>query len=463
MIVINEDWLSEDGTVSAKLLVRCIELHMLSTSRLKKLKAYYDGEHDIKKREMTTGLPNNKLVCNHAQYISDMTVGYVFGAPVQYSNADVLMDRFTVIDEDSHNNELANDISVFGHGLELVYMSDEEGTDIKLASLDPLSNFVVCDDTVEHNPLFAVGYDQIYDIDGNITGWKVTVIDKQFKYYYEGDALTADKLLLSDDIQEHFFVDVPVIEYDNNKAASGDFEVVLSLIDAYNVLQSDRVNDKEQLVDAFLAITGMRFGDTEEEAVKTTKKLREMKILELDEGGKAEWLVKNLNETEIEVLKKSLKDDIHEFSKVPCLTDENFVGNASGVAMKYKLLGFELLGKTKERYFKKGLRKRLELINAVYSVKNKSFDLGEVDITMKRSLPVDEQTLAQIAQATDGFISWETRLQAFNPELDVEEERKRLLEEKTEAAKVQQKAFGSYGFDGSDDQLDKEDETDGED
>ena len=57
------------------------------------------------------------------------------------------------------------------------------------------------------------------------------------------------------------------------------------------------------------------------------------------------------------MLKKAIKDDIHEFSKVPCLTDENFVGNASGVAMKYKLLGFEGLGKTKERYFKRGLRK----------------------------------------------------------------------------------------------------------
>ena len=458
MVTINKDWI-EGGVISTKLLVRCIEIHNADIERLRTLKRYYDGEHDIINRSMTDGLPNNKLVCNHAQYISDMAVGYVFGVPVQYSNVDTLADRFTVIDEDSHNNELANDISIYGHGLELSYMSNEKDTDIRLATLSPLNNFLVCDDTVEHNPLFAVGYNKILDIDGKDNGWKVTVIDKRYEYVYTGAELTRGALKPTNENKEHFFGDVPVIEYDNNKGRTGDFEGVVSLIDAYNVLQSDRVNDKEQLVDAILAVYGMSFGDSLTEKSSTIKLLKELKILEMpEEGSKAEYLVKNLTESEVEVLKKSLKDDIHEFSMVPCLTDENFVGNASGVAMKYKLLGLEQLGKTKERYFKRGLRKRLELINNIYSKKGRAFSLSEADITMKRSLPVDDELLARIAQETDGFISWETRVQDYNPELDIEEERKRLLEEKKEAAKVQQEAFGTYGFDGSGEKVDEEEE-----
>ena len=65
---------------------------------------------------------------------------------------------------------------------------------------------------------------------------------------------------------------------------------------------------------------------------------------------------------------------------------------------------------------------------------------------MKRSLPVDDELLAKIAQLTDGFISWETRVKNFNPELDVEEEKKRLDEEKKANIEKQQQAFGSYDF-----------------
>lgn len=456
--------MNADGSVPDKLLHVCIVEHGKQIARLKKLFDYYDGQHEINNRTMTEGLPNNKLVCNHAQYISDMATGYVFGVPVQYggdeTQVEELNDHYTDIDEDSHNNELGLDMSIYGHALEIIYMGTEESPRESIACYSPLNSFLVCDDTVENVPMFAVTYYQKRDIDGKAQGYDVTVITDKHQYDYTANDLSAETFALEGKPIEHYFGGVPVIEYKNNKFAKGDFETVLTLIDAYNVLQSDRINDKQQLVDAILAVYGMSFGDTEEEMTKTAKFLRDQKILEIPgEGAKAEWLIKNLSESEVEVLKKSLKDDIHEFSKVPCLTDENFVGNASGVAMKYKLLGLEQLGKTKERYFKQGLRKRLQLTSNVLSIKAKQLDVSKIDITMKRSLPVDDELLAKIAQETDGLISWETRVKNYNPELDVNEERKRLLEEKKEAAKIQQEAFGSYGFGGED----KEENKDGKD
>ena len=71
---------------------------------------------------------------------------------------------------------------------------------------------------------------------------------------------------------------------------------------------------------------------------------------------------------------------------------------------------------------------------------------------MKRSLPVDDELLARIAQETDGFISWETRIKRFDEEIDIDEERKRLEEEKRKNIEEQQKMFGSYDF--KDNQLD---------
>ena len=477
-IIIDKTLLETDGTPSSKLMMKCIEQHQKLIEKYKKMNDYYDGEHEIVNRSLSnSSLPNNKLVCNHAEYITDMAVGYVFGYPINYSSnskkveekskntikdkiknmfkkstesvssnspIDELNDIFTEIDEDSHNNELALDISINGLGYELIYMNAEAVPYPELAVLDPMETFLVVDNTVKHNPLFAVHYYPKNDIDGKVEAYYVELYLTDKKIVYKFKDLKSTTYEGTPEEEEHYFDGIPVIEYKNNKKCKGDFEGVISLIDAYNLLQSDRVNDKEQLVDALLAVMGASFGDNEKEMTETAKLLKAMKILELPEGGDAKWLVKNLNETEIEVLKTSLKDDIHEFSKVPCLTDKNFIGNASGVAMKYKLLGFEQLGKTKERYFKKGLRQRFKLISNIENIRAKNIDPASIDIVMKRSLPVDDELLARIAKETEGFISWETRLSRFDAELDPEKEKQLLEEEKKKNVEMQRAAFGNY-------------------
>lgn len=447
-IIKDRELLNTDGSIPIILIAKCLEEHQKMVERYKKLYNYYDGEHEIKNRTFSNSqLPNNKLVCNHAEYITDMAVGYVFGTPISYSGAgaDELNGIFTEIDEDSHNNELALDQSIFGVGYELVYMNDKDIPYPELATVSPLNGFLVVDSTVRHEPMFAVTLFEKRDIEDTAIGYEVTVythtevIKYFFKHLTDNTATETERYL-------HYFNEIQIIEYKNKKTLKGDFEGVISLIDAYNLLQSDRVNDKEQLIDALLAVKGASFGDTEEEMTQTAKFLKENKILELPDSGDAKWLIKNLNETEIEILKKALKDDIHEFSKVPCLTDENFVGNASGVAMKYKLLGFEQLAKTKERYFKQGLRQRLKLMSNIENIRSKNINPKDIDIVMKRSLPVDDEMLARIAQETEGFISWETRLKRFDEEIDVDEEKKKLDEENSNKIKRQQEMFGSYDF-----------------
>lgn len=436
--------LNEDGSVPIELLVKCIDNHKAMLDRYNKLSDYYEGKHEILNRVFDNPkIPNNKLICNHAEYITDIAVGYVFGSPITYTGAgsEELNKIFTEIDEDSHNNELAIDISIIGLGYELLYMNDDDVPYPELAVSSPFNTFLVCDTTVKHKPMFAVTYYEKLDINDNLQGYDVNVYtDKETIHYFFKDL--SSKAPEEKEREEHYFNGVPIIEYKNNKKIKGDFEGVISLIDAYNKLQSDRVNDKEQLVDAFLIIVGQSLGDSREEVSETVKYLMENKIIELDENGDAKWLVKQLNEEQTEVLKKAIKDDIHEFSKVPCLTDENFVGNSSGVAMKYKLIGFEGLGKTKERYFKKGLRQRLKLMSNIENIRSKNIDSTNIDISMKRSLPVDDELMARIAQETDGFISWETRVKRFDGEIDVKEERKRLDAEKKKNIEQQRKAFG---------------------
>lgn len=448
MILKDRGLLNEDGSIPVELICRCIQEHEDQALRLSKLNKYVDGDHDILHRKMPDNTSNVKLVANHAEYITSIATGYVHGAAVSYTGPGTgdILTLFTRIEEDAHNADLGTDISTFGRAYELLYMNVDDSPYPELAVLSPRTTNVVKDTTVRHDTIFAFNYIPKYSLENVLVSYLVYVYDSEWIITYETKNLYSAQGYMEIGREEHYFGDCPVTEYSNNKKQRGDFEGVITLIDAYNLLQSDRVNDKEALADALLAIENSSLGDDPDERSETAEFIKKERILELPEGGKAYWLTKTLNESQVEVLKKAIKDDIHEFSKVPCLTDENFVGNSSGIAMKYKLFGLEQLGKTKELYFKRGLRQRLKMICNIFYIMGHFIDYKEIGIMMKRSLPVDEETMARIARETEGFISWETRLKRYDPELDPEFEREKLAEERQAAAEAEAKAFGSYDF-----------------
>lgn len=243
---------------------------------------------------------------------------------------------------------------------------------------------------------------------------------------------------------DHYYKTVPVVEFWNNKEQQGDFEQQLSLINAYNTLGSDRMNDKEQFVDSILKLIGASLGDTEEDAGRTIRMLKKYKVLELPAGvdADASWLTKTLNEADTEVLRNALKSDIHEFSMVPNLTDEKFAGNVSGEAMKYKLFGLEKLAETKERYFVQGLRERLKLFANILQVKAQAVAINDVEITMTRSLPSNDTETALLISQLSGHVSNETLISQLSFVKDPVAENEKVMAEKAQALKDQQAAFG---------------------
>ncbi|MEG0450452.1 MAG: phage portal protein [Lysinibacillus sp.] len=443
MAIIRDRDLIENG-IPVELIASCIKEHQEGIIRLNKLDEYYQGKHAILERpsDEDKGLPNNKLVANHAKYITDIATGYVFGKPIKYEGEqiDAITEAYKAIDIVSHDSELAKDLSVFGQGLELYFMSSDEEPIPKVSVIDPRQIFLVVDDTVEYKSMFGVHYYEKRDIDNEVIGFKVFVYSDTnvMEYFIEK---VDSKDFAEIETNPHYWGAVPIIEFLNNEEEQGDFEQQISLIDAYNLLQSDRVNDKEQLVDALLKVVGVSFGDDEEEQSATARMLKKHKILELPIGADADWLIKQLNEAQVEILKDAIKTDIHEFSLVPNLTDENFASNSSGVAMKYKLFGLEQLAVIKERYFVQGLRKRLKLFANILTVKAKAVEVAGVLITMIRNLPENEATLQELSQL--GIeVSNETLLAQLPFDIDVKDEMTRVELQREVRTKQQQSAFG---------------------
>ena len=431
--------LMPDGIPTPEILEYCIQQHQGTLARLNKLSDYYDGKQDISNRTFgNPNIPNHKIVANHAKYIVDIATGFLVGNPIAYSGSQVdkILDEYSRMDIVSHDTELEKDLSVFGIGYELMYLApiDEGDTEIRIKSIDPRGIFVVTDDTVDKNPLFGVHYQQRFKLDGSLNYYLINVYtaDKIFTYHAKG--LSKGQMTLFEE-SEHYFGAVPVVEYRNNEERQGDFEQQISQFDAYNLLQSDRINESEQRVNSILFIKGFTLGEdnlTHDSIIETTEKDSDLK-----------WLIKEIKEADNEVLRKSLLDDIHKFSYIPSMTDEHFAGNVSGEAMKYKLFGLLQLLSIKTRYMSKSLRKRLELMRNILNTKGSNIDISDVKITFKPNLPINTNDLASIINQLKGILPLETLI-GWLPDIDdPAEQLQKLEEEQSKSIQNQQQALGN--------------------
>ena len=431
--------LMQDGIPTPEILEYCIKQHQGTLARLNKLSDYYDGKQDISNRTFgNPNIPNHKIVANHAKYIVDIATGFLVGNPIAYSGSQVdkILDEYSRMDIISHDTELEKDLSVFGIGYELMYLApvDEGDTEIRIKSIDPRGIFVVTDDTVDKNPLFGVHYQQRFKLDGSLNYYLINVYteDKIFTYHAKG--LSKGQMTLFEE-SEHYFGSVPVVEYRNNEERQGDFEQQISQFDAYNLLQSDRINESEQRVNSILFIKGFTLGEdnlTHDSIIETTEKDSDLK-----------WLIKEIKEADNEVLRKALLDDIHKFSYIPSMTDEHFAGNVSGEAMKYKLFGLLQLLSIKTRYISKSLRKRLELMRNILNTKGSNIDISDIKITFKPNLPINTNDLASIINQLKGILPLETLI-GWLPDIDdPAEQLQKLEEEQSKSIQNQQQALGN--------------------
>ena len=101
-------------------------------------------------------------------------------------------------------------------------MNNEEVPYPELAVVSPLNLFLVVDSTVKHKSMFGVTHYLKYDIDNTLKGYDVNVYtDRGITHYFFTD-LTSESSSI-DEPEEHYFKDVPLIEYKNNKKLKGDF------------------------------------------------------------------------------------------------------------------------------------------------------------------------------------------------------------------------------------------------
>ena len=393
--------------------------------RLIRLKNYYGGVHAITAGAKEPGKPDHRLVNNFCKNITDSTVGYFMGKPVTYSSQDgalleAVQELYAYNDEEYVNSRLSRDLSVFGCAYELLYYDGDHC--IRFVPLDPTGVIPVYADTPDGELLTVIRFLPEEAEDGEEV-YTVEVYDEEFVWYYRY-SVTTDGMEMTRKMP-HYFGQVPINPYRNNTDATGDFEPVLSLVDAYNVLQSESVNDFSLFADSYLAISGM--GGTDASDLEA---LRRNRVLLLDEGGDAKWLTKTVNDTYVENLKDRIAKDIYRFSGSVDMSDGSLGGqDPSGVAMRFRLLNFENRVSVTERHFKRGLQRRLELICAFWLLLGAAYDYRRVTVAFRRNLPESPAEDASYLEKLAAIVSRKTLLEHVPFVEDVNGELDRLKEE----------------------------------
>lgn len=414
--------------------------HRMHTApKLNKLKRYYLGQHDILSQAKASGKPDNRIACNFCRTITDSTVGYFMGKPVTYASASGdnmrLENEVTRISE--YNDDqyvcgaIARDLSIFGIACELLWF--DEDMQIRFSSVDPIQTIPVFGDDIDKNIIYALrtfkredfietnGLTSLHEQSSCREVSVIEIYDDTHVYEY----IEKPDMLELVSSREHGFSQVPVNFYFNNSDSKGDFEDVISLIDAYNKIYSESVNDFELFADSYLVISGMG-GTTPEDIAR----MRNDRVLLLDDGGAAEWLVKNAGDGRVEKLMEATSRDIFRISSSVDMSDDSFAdSSASGISLRYKLLSFENRVAVTERYFKKGLQRRWELICELLNKLGENYDWRDIKIMFTRNLPFSITDTAETVKALDGVISTRTKLEQLPFVEHVEEEIKRLKEE----------------------------------
>ena len=377
---------------------------------------YYRGEQSVDKGETVRGRPDNRLRAPFPRYITEVHTGYFLGLPPTVAYGGAAGARYAALSRELDLPhlyfDLGRDLSICGAGFALVWA---ERGGVKVCRCDPCGCFAIRSGDAGAPLLAAV---RLFASGRGGTRGVLYTAERLVPFVWDGTGVTLGAA------EENLLHTIPLLPFYNNCQGVGDFAMVTGLVDAYNVLLSGALDDMQSVANAFLALYGMQ-GTTQRDIEQANRS----RILSLSEGGRAEFVVKNLNHEALGQLEVNLRRSILQLSMTPDLCDEHFAGNSSGVALQYKLWGIEQVRAAKERTFTDGLRALLAVLTEGEHLLGRSVDLTGGEVTFYKNLPQDNAALAETLISLSPLLSRQTILENLPWVADAQEELRRRAAE----------------------------------
>lgn len=397
-----------DEKVISKILTDKFSIHEANVEEYNYLYNYYKGNQTILGKTKTVRENiNHKVLENNAYYMVEFKKGYVFGEPIQYvqrgdaANDEILMLNSYMLAEDKQtkDSDLAEWLYISGVAPRMV-LSEKENEDspFSLYNLDPRQAFVVYNNGLGNKPLFGVTY---FETD---EGKKVgSVYTKDTVYKIVGDNAKFEVKKEGKHIQKG----IPILEYTLNKSRLGIIEVVLSLLDTLNEIDSSDMDAIDQFVQSLVVFVN---NDVDAETFKELMELGAVKVKTENPSTPADvkLLTNDLSHADTKVYYDRIYNQMLTIVGIPSKNDKASGGDTG----QARLLGegwtmADERAKQDENSFKRTAREELKTILDICKRSTasgiKKLTLKDIDIKFTRNktdnMLVKAQSLLNLKQA----------------------------------------------------------------
>ena len=413
----------------------------------------YLGKHDILSNPATqTGL-NNKLVANLTKYIVDTYNGYFLGIPPKITldegdENDKFQQWLTNVSFVDKLAEISKQADVYGRSYGFLYQKENANTGFTYVS--PSKSFMIYDDTVEHAPLAFVRYEYLAN---------------QSEYQSHGFIYYADKVIefkaenfIGEEVNPYQLV--PATEFFENEEREGVFDSVKTLVNALDKGLSQKANQVEYFDNAYLSIIGLHLPTDKNGNIKMNFKTNRVLYAPQTDPNSSKPDVKFISKPDSDTMQENyltrLTNLIYQISMVPNLSDINFSGTSSGIALKYKYLSMQMKASEKERKFTKALRQLFQIVFSTGQVLplQDANDWQNLTFSFTRNVPDDVPGAIDAAKAATGIVSHRTQLKLLPFVSNADDELQQVGKEKADQIKQARASMGDL-MDGEKDEQDE--------
>lgn len=395
------------------------------------LDSFYQGTDDIKKYPFDQKRINNDIHVNLAYMTVQNVVSYCFGkAPTQdyhknFKHGSYIEELKYKNKDKTENKSLENSCSKYGMGYEYVGVREtKDGKEPFYKRLDPLTSFMVKDDTILEEKVCYITYSIVKP--KNEQQFKrgfIYILGRIIGFDYKGSVVK----FTTNEENTAYPDQIPVVLYKNNDDMCGDYEKATEILSAYSKLYSVSMDDHESIANALLLFYNTDLPDEEKE------KLNRSRVAALmGDNVKAEYIYKKLDSASFTALKEGLRAEFYAITNLCDMSDVTAYNKAAS-AILYKLVGMENIRVDKSAYFEEGMRERWDIISS-YVAKPFEINYNDMTYTFYNNLPANiENDLTIMGLVEKGGLSLETALKKLESVEDAEGEYKRILTEKRQA------------------------------
>ena len=311
-----------------KVLNRAMGIHGKNRAEIEYLHRYRRGDTPVWNRIKDVRPEIRHTVTeNHANEIVTFWNGYTYGYPMQYvrsSGEEALEEPMSLLNKymrvlGKSTLDLQRGEWEFECGVSYYLVLPEAsntGVPFRIYVLDPRENGVVYSSRLGNARMLS------FRVSMNDEGRKVISGYTQTHFYEveSGDIITWEP---------HSLGTVPVFEYSSSTLKMGVFEGVISALDEIDLLQSNRGDDIDQIVQSYMKLIGCTIDQQQLE------EFRREKLIALPPGGDCDTISAPLNQSGVQ----TYKDDLYQSILLTCSMPNRNGGSSTsdtGAAVMYR-------------------------------------------------------------------------------------------------------------------------------